>query len=45
MDKRELPPALKEALERLAIALWFAGILLLLYLTLQAQLTLARYAP
>jgi Ca-activated chloride channel family protein len=32
-----LPPGMKEALERAATALWFAGVCLLLYLTLLAQ--------
>jgi hypothetical protein len=45
MDKRGLPPDFKETLERVAGVLWFLGVLLLLYLALQAQLTVARYAP
>jgi hypothetical protein len=44
MDKRGLPPAVRETLERVAGVLWFLGVLLLLYLTLQTQLTLARCA-
>jgi hypothetical protein len=34
----ELPPGVREALERLAFAVWFAGVCVLLYLTLHAQL-------
>jgi hypothetical protein len=37
--RRRIPPAVIEALERVVIALWFAGVLVLFYLTLQAQLT------
>jgi len=41
MEKRGLPPGMKETIERVAVALWFAGILVLLYLTLQSQLARA----
>jgi hypothetical protein len=37
--RRRIPPVVIEALERVVIALWFAGVLVLLYLTLQTQLT------
>jgi hypothetical protein len=40
-----LPPGIKETLERLAAALWYAGVCLLLYLTLQAQLARAAEFP
>jgi hypothetical protein len=36
-----LPPGVKEALERLAFALWFAGVCVLLFLSLRAQLARA----
>jgi hypothetical protein len=38
MVKRGMSPFVRETLERVAIGLWFVGILLLLYLTLQSQL-------
>jgi len=38
MARRRIPPGVLEALERFVIALWFAGVLVLLYLTLQTQL-------
>src|SRR5262245_38876773 len=45
MEKRgNLPPAVKEALERCAIVLWVATITLLLLLTLRAQLARADEA-
>jgi len=40
-----LPPGTKEALERLALALWFAAIGALFYLTLHAQLARAAEFP
>lgn len=40
-----LPPGIKQTLERLAAALWYAGVCLLLYLTLQAQLARAAEFP
>jgi hypothetical protein len=33
-----MSPIVRETLERVVVALWFAGILLLLYLTLRSQL-------
>jgi hypothetical protein len=39
MVRRRIPPGVVEALERVVAALWFAAVLVLLYLTLQAQLT------
>jgi hypothetical protein len=38
MERRRISPTVLEALERVVIALWFAGVLVLLYLTLQTQL-------
>jgi hypothetical protein len=38
MVRRRIPPGVIEALERIVAALWFAALLVLLYLTLQAQL-------
>jgi len=38
MVRRRIPPGVIEALERVVAALWFAAVLVLLYLTLQAQL-------
>ena len=37
--RRRIPPGVVEALERVVAALWFGAVLVLLYLTLQAQLT------
>jgi Ca-activated chloride channel homolog len=45
MEWPPLPPGVKETLERLAFALWFAGVCVLLYLTLQAQLARAAEFP
>ncbi len=42
MVRRRIPPGVVEALERVVAALWFAAVLVLLYLTLQAQLTRAE---
>ena len=39
MVRRRIPPGVVETLERVVVALWFAGVLALFYLTLQAQLT------
>jgi hypothetical protein len=39
MVRRRIPPGVIEALERVVAALWFAAVLVLFYLTLQAQLT------
>jgi hypothetical protein len=39
MLRRRLPPGVVEALERVIVALWFTAVLVLLYLTLQTQLT------
>ena len=38
MVRRGMSPIVRETLERVVVALWFAGILLLLYLTLRSQL-------
>lgn len=38
MVRRGIPPFVREALERVVVFLWFAGIVLLLYLTLRSQL-------
>jgi len=38
MVRRRIPPSVIEALERVVAALWFALVLVLLYLTLHAQL-------
>ena len=38
MERRRIPPSLLEALERVVITLWLAGVVVLLYLTLQTQL-------
>ena len=40
-----LPPGVKETLERLVAVLWFAGVCLLLYMTLHAQLARAAEFP
>ncbi len=40
-----LPPSVKETLERIAVALWFAGVCWLLYMTLHAQLARAAEFP
>ena len=45
MEWPPLPPNVKATLERLAFALWFAGVCALLYLTLQAQLARAAEFP
>jgi Ca-activated chloride channel family protein len=45
MERPPLPPGVKQTLERLAFALWFAGVCALLYLTLQAQLARAAEFP
>ena len=39
MVRRRIPAGVVEALERVVIGLWFAGVLVLLYLTLQTQLS------
>jgi hypothetical protein len=36
--KRGMSPFVRETLERIAVGLWFVGILVLLYVTLQSQL-------
>ena len=38
MVRRGMSPFVRETLERVAVGLWFIGILLLLYLTLRSQL-------
>jgi hypothetical protein len=38
MERRRIPPGVLEALERVVIALWLGGVVVLLYLTLQTQL-------
>ena len=38
MERRRIPPGVLEALERVVITLWLAGVLVLLYLTLHIQL-------
>ena len=38
MVRRGMSPLVRETVERVVVALWFAGILLLLYLTLRSQL-------
>ena len=39
MVRRRIPPGVIEALERVVAALWFAAVLVLLYLPLRAQMT------
>jgi hypothetical protein len=36
--RREISPFVRETLERAAVGLWFTGVLILLYMTLQSQL-------
>ena len=38
MVRRRIPPGVLEALEHFVVALWFAAVLVLLYLTLRTQL-------